>query len=66
MAKKKPTDPIDPAKADAYYEALRTSKIAAGLRAEDAAAVTAIQRSEDEASGTQPWVSEEIEEAPEA
>lgn len=66
MAKKKSTDPVDPAKADAYYEALRTSKIAAGLRAEDAAAVTAAQRTEDEAAGTEPWASEEAEEAPQA
>jgi len=66
MAKKKSTDPIDPAKADAYYEGMRLSKIAAGLRPEDAAAVTAAQRSEDEASGTQPWASDEPEESPEA
>lgn len=66
MAKKKPTDPVDTAKAEAYYEALRKSKIAVGLYAEDALALTAAQRSADEAAGAEPWASEEAEEAPQA
>jgi len=47
MAKKQATDPK--AK-DAYYATMQQSKLAAGIRLEDAIAITNRQRAEDDAN----------------
>lgn len=52
-AKKKEADP---AKADAYYEALCAAKIKAGVYPEEAQKVVARQRAEDEAAGLMPYL----------